>query len=585
MGQMVTESKLLRYIRTLEPKILRYPGGNSSSQYFWNAPNNHPPSDIPDSMFDSNGLKIAAGTSYWSYGQNSDSWTLSVDNYYAMLDSTNCTGIITLNYSYARYGTGLNPAAAAAHLAADWVRYDRGRTQFWEIGNESAGSWQAGYEIDTLLNKDGQPRIITGDVYGRHFLIFADSMRKAAGEIGSAIYIGAQLIESAASAASEPGLSWNSGFFKQAGNAADFFIVHSYYTPYNANSPASTILNSGTSNTDLIINYVKNEISKNQAVMKPVALTEWNIFAVGSQQMVSFIDGMHAAIVLGEMAKTGFSMASRWDLANGYGTGTDAGNDLGLFNIGDEPLVPKWNPRPVYFYQYYFQKFFGDHAVDATAVGGGSRIPTMLAFASLFHSGHLGIMLVNKGTSNQVASVNIDNYGVGNRFYIYSLLGDTDNGEFSPSVIVNNIPSYATGGPIDLLEKIPATAYTIGNEIKFASPARSIQFVLVEPGTHVLTSVKGNGSAEIAEQYILRQNYPNPFNPQTTISFSITQRDHVVLKVYDILGREIATLVNEYKSAGTYEVRFNASSLSSGVYYYTLHTGRGVQTKQMLLLK
>jgi hypothetical protein len=586
MGQMVTESALLRHIRTLKPKILRFPGGNASSEYFWNAPKNQPPSDVPDSVFDTYGKKIPASVSHWWFGQNYDNWTLSVDNYYSMLDSTNCTGIITANYSYARYGTGPNPVATAAHLAAEWVRYDRGRTKFWEIGNENAGIWQAGYEIDTLHNQDGQPRIITGEIYGNHFLVFVDSMKQAASEIGTTIYIGAQLIESSSAASSEPGLSWNSGFFKQAGNSADFFIVHSYYTPYNANSPASTVLNSGTSNTDNMINYIKNEVAKNQVIMKPLALTEWNIFAVGSKQMVSFVCGMQAAIVLGEMANKGYSMASRWDLANGYSTGADAGNDHGLFNVGDEPGVPKWNPRPAFFYMYYFQKFFGDHAIYASATGGGSRIPTMLAFASIFNSGHLGIMVVNKGTTDQVTRMNINNYGVGNKFYIFSLLGGTDNGEYSPSVYVNGIPpTNATGGPINVLENIPAMAYTIGNEIKFASPARSIQFILVEPGTQILTSVKESESIVIADQYALQQNYPNPFNPQTTISFSIGKQDNVILKIYDMLGREIATLVNEHKNAGAYEVHFNGSALSSGIYYYRLQTSQGSQIKKMLLLK
>ena len=65
-----------------------------------------------------------------------------------------------------RYGTSANPVAAAAHLAADWVRYDNGRTKFWEIGNESYGNWEAGYSIDVSKNKDGQPEFITGALYG-----------------------------------------------------------------------------------------------------------------------------------------------------------------------------------------------------------------------------------------------------------------------------------------------------------------------------------------------------------------------------------------------------------------------------------
>ncbi len=85
--------------------------------------------------------------------------------------------------------------------------------------------------------------------------------------------------------------------------------------------------------------------------------------------------------------------------------------------------------------------------------------------------------------------------------------------------------------------------------------------------------------------YELSQNYPNPFNPVTTINYSISSNGNVQLKVYDILGREVATLVNETKVPGNYKVNFNASNLASGVYFYRLQTGSFVQTKKMVLMK
>lgn len=83
----------------------------------------------------------------------------------------------------------------------------------------------------------------------------------------------------------------------------------------------------------------------------------------------------------------------------------------------------------------------------------------------------------------------------------------------------------------------------------------------------------------------LNNNYPNPFNPSTIISFSIPQSTFITLKVYDVLGNEIATLVNEEKTAGFYQVSFNASSLSSGVYFYTIRADNFTSTKKMLLMK
>ncbi|HEY6906053.1 MAG TPA: T9SS type A sorting domain-containing protein, partial [Ignavibacteriaceae bacterium] len=85
--------------------------------------------------------------------------------------------------------------------------------------------------------------------------------------------------------------------------------------------------------------------------------------------------------------------------------------------------------------------------------------------------------------------------------------------------------------------------------------------------------------------FSLAQNYPNPFNPNTKISYSVAERNNVTLKVYDMLGREVATLVNTTKDAGNYEVNFNASSLASGLYIYKIQAGSFVQSKKMLLLK
>ena len=87
------------------------------------------------------------------------------------------------------------------------------------------------------------------------------------------------------------------------------------------------------------------------------------------------------------------------------------------------------------------------------------------------------------------------------------------------------------------------------------------------------------------ETYSLGQNYPNPFNPTTIITFALPQRSDVSLKVYDLLGREVATLVSGVKEAGKYEVEFNAKNLASGMYVYQLKAGNFVSTKKMMLMK
>jgi hypothetical protein len=86
-------------------------------------------------------------------------------------------------------------------------------------------------------------------------------------------------------------------------------------------------------------------------------------------------------------------------------------------------------------------------------------------------------------------------------------------------------------------------------------------------------------------EFSLSQNYPNPFNPSTNIQYAISSRQFVTIKVYDILGNEITTLVNDYRDAGIYNVQFTMHNLASGIYFYTLQAGDFVESKKMILLK
>jgi hypothetical protein len=163
-------------------------------------------------------------------------------------------------------------------------------------------------------------------------------------------------------------------------------------------------------------------------------------------------------------------------------------------------------------------------------------------------------------------------------------------------------------GPFDLYENDPVTiivAYTIG---RGNSPENSVtvgklqsQFVQQFYQSNFddnLVSVEDE-IVNIPSEFILHQNYPNPFNPVTTIKYSIPNvtlssssraesRDEgsrVQLKVYDVLGNEVVTLVDEYKPAGIYNVQFTMNNLSSGIYFYQLKAGEFIQTKKMILIK
>ena len=101
----------------------------------------------------------------------------------------------------------------------------------------------------------------------------------------------------------------------------------------------------------------------------------------------------------------------------------------------------------------------------------------------------------------------------------------------------------------------------------------------------VQQATRVDDSESLPSEYVLHQNYPNPFNPSTEIGFSVSGLGYVSLKVFDALGREVATLVNERRAPGSYSVRFDANGLVSGVYFYRLQAGSFVETKKLIVLR
>jgi hypothetical protein len=130
---------------------------------------------------------------------------------------------------------------------------------------------------------------------------------------------------------------------------------------------------------------------------------------------------------------------------------------------------------------------------------------------------------------------------------------------------------------------IPANVKTLASGsslyIAIARVTGTTENSLVYTGTSVRL---GN---ETPSTFLLSQNYPNPFNPTTAISYQLSAAGNVTLTVFDVLGKEVAILVNEKKEAGEHTIQFNASDLSSGMYFYTLHAGNVVETKKMILMK
>jgi len=487
IGTMSTQPTFLTNVTNLNPHILRWPGGSASDAYFWNRGPGEWPADVPDFLPDAGGKKIPT---HLNYGRPTAKWISSLDDYYATLKTTGTQGLITVNYGYARYGTSANPVAAAAHLAADWVRYDHGRTRYWEIGNENNGFWENGYRIDTTTNKDGQPKLITGDLYGHHFCVFADSMRKAAAEVGATIYIGAVTAEAPPKPWDLPVMrTWNSGMMKAIRDQADFYVVHSYFTPYNQNTSPRDILYYAAAAPGQIMDYVQQCLRDNGAAIKPIAMDEWNMFAAGRRQQVSNVSGLFGVIVIGEALRNRFGLAARWDLVNAWA----GGNDHGLFSAGDEPGVARFSPRPSFYYLYYFQKTMGDRLLKAHVAGDTS----IKVYASRFSSGEIGAALVNTDTIATTVTIDTHHFKPGRYFYWYTLHGGDDNGDFSGKVFVNEkgpvassisaappiatgsgVSSGSAGGPPDYAT-LKANAAPTSHGIRVTVPARGAVFLVI----------------------------------------------------------------------------------------------------------
>lgn len=111
-----------------------------------------------------------------------------------------------------------------------------------------------------------------------------------------------------------------------------------------------------------------------------------------------------------------------------------------------------------------------------------------------------------------------------------------------------------------------------------------IQTITFKAKRDPATSIFGDNSS-LFNQYKLEQNYPNPFNPETIVQYSVPIEDHISLKVYDLLGREVVTLFEGNRKKGKYQEKLNGSNLTSGVYIYRFETSNFMDTKKMLLIK
>ena len=171
-----------------------------------------------------------------------------------------------------------------------------------------------------------------------------------------------------------------------------------------------------------------------------------------------------------------------------------------------------------------------------------------------------------------------------------------DSNKILTTVLINKNVSPITVRILGRVDSIPVNyeVYTTAKNINFESIGKVVvNETLALPGMSVTTLVgKTDGDLvvkandiTIPEDYKLYQNYPNPFNPSTTIRYSLKKHGEIKIYIYDILGRRVKKLVDKVQQAGRYEVRFDASHLASGVYFYRILANDFVDVKKMILLK
>ncbi len=200
----------------------------------------------------------------------------------------------------------------------------------------------------------------------------------------------------------------------------------------------------------------------------------------------------------------------------------------------------------------------------------------------------------NDGNGNFITHTITTNANGAESVFAVDVDGDGDIDVLSSSQLDNRIAWYENNGDENFIAHTITTnadgaisVYAVDvdgdGDIDVLSASENDNNIVWYENLSIVNSVAN--SNEIPIEFRLSQNYPNPFNPSTKIKFQNADAKFVSLKVYDVLGREVATLVNEEKPVGIYEVKFDAVGLPSGIYFYRLQAGSFIETKKMIFLK
>lgn len=446
--------------------VVRFPGGNASNDYFWDAENiSQCPEGTPNLIYKSDFKKSTSP----KLG-NQGTFRTRPEDYYDFLLRTKSTGSICVNYSYALYSEIEDEderVNKAAEYAASWV-YDANikrnlNIRFWEIGNENWGKWQAGYNVKNR-------GIIDPKKYGQNCRIFIEKMKKVDPTIKIGV-VGYQKPKTRDPVQKR----WNELVIPEIIDVADFYILHDYYAKYGAilnPNEMLTAIDTTYSHIKVVNETIEKYTDKNKGFL-PIALTEYNTRSNASISKndgttnVSHCSGIFFAQAIGEIIRQGIGMSMVWDIENGY----KDGHDHGMFASSKESGIDWLSPHPSYYHFYYYNKIFGDRYYESLTTSSNIRI-----HSSTFSTGEIGLVIVNISSKEEIVEIelkNIDNKKLAGVFEIYN-----KNANSRKTGINNYYTNKDAGGP-ENFKKIKANNLIIKNNvIKLVSKPYSANYIL-----------------------------------------------------------------------------------------------------------
>ncbi len=517
-GTDMVKKRLGNY-RVSNMKAYRFPAGSGSNTYFWDG---KPPKDFLIALNPIDGTK---------------SKNLNIDEFVGFIDSLGAEATIVVNYFYARYGktaSGTREARVnqAAEYAAGFVNYVnntlKAGVKNWEIGNECYGKWETGYDVNGS--------IVTGKEYGEDLRVFAEKMKA----VDPTIKIGAVMYSKSG--------SWNTQVMKEVKDAADFLVVHNYFTGENNATPENIL--ASTVQVDQIKKTLEDCTAQNTSHPKdyfPVAMTEYNC---RGPHTTTFINACFTADVIGRFMENRYGMATRWVGEWKWKVGTH-----GLFAVAD-PDQEDYTVRQAYWVYKYFGENFGDHLIKASTNNSNITI-----YASKFSDGKTGLVVINSTGNEQEFNLKMGNDSTG-KVWIYEVYANTV-AETDKKFYVNGFTSETKGGGPDIFLEIAPFETGFQKNTIFNVRKYSV--------TYFVFDASPTTSSNLLKENIELKVYPNP--TKSKLYFE-SKHNFSSISIYNSKGRKV--LEEQYKNP------IDISSLAPEIYFLTLHDRNVTVSKKIL---